>query len=66
MKLSKNTNLLLRLVLIPATLLLTTVLLIKAPAFLNKIAFTKEKPAPPVKSFGILMPGGYTVHGIDA
>jgi lysozyme len=65
MKLSKNTNLLFRLVLIPATLLLITILLIKAPAFLNKIAFTKENPAPPVKSFGILMPGGYAVHGID-
>jgi len=65
MKVSKNTNLLLRLVLIPATLLLITILLIKAPAFLNKIAFTKEKPAPPVKSFGIIMPGGYAVHGID-
>ncbi len=65
MKLSKNTNLLFRLVLIPATLLLITILLIKTPAFLNKIAFTKENPAPPVKSFGILMPGGYAVHGID-
>jgi lysozyme len=65
MKLSKNTNLLLRLVLIPASLLVITVLLIKAPSYFKEIFFTKEKPAPPVKSFGIIMPGGYSVHGID-
>lgn len=65
MKLSKNTNLLLRLVLIPASLLLITVLIIKAPSLFKTTFFAKEKPAPPVKSFGIIMPGGYAVHGID-
>ncbi len=65
MKLSKNTNLLLRLVLIPASLLFITVLIIKAPSLFKEIFFIKEKPSPPVKSFGIIMPGGYAVHGID-
>jgi len=65
MKISKNSNLFLRLVFIPAILLLITILLIKAPSFFKEILSGKEKPAPPVKSFGIIMPGGYAVHGID-
>lgn len=65
MTLSKNYSLLLRLALIPAGLLIITILLIKAPSYLRESFPDKTKAAPKVESFGIIMPGGYSIHGID-
>jgi lysozyme len=65
MKSSKNLNLLFRIILIPAGLLLIMVMIIKAPDWLSEIVRKEQVPAPPVRSFGIIMPVGYTVHGID-
>ena len=65
MKVSKDFKLLFRLVIIPASLLLVTFLIIKAPSYFKEILSAKQKTAPPVKSYGIIMPVGYAVHGID-
>ncbi len=65
MKITKNINLLLRLILIPCCLLFITYLIIKASVWLSGIADNGNTPAPPVTSFGIAMPAGYTVFGID-
>ena len=32
---------------------------------MNRFLLKNEIPAPPVRSYGIIMPEGYTVHGID-
>jgi lysozyme len=65
MKISKNLNVLLRLFIIPGFLLLIMLLIIKAPDWLNSLLNKEKGNAPPVSSFGIIMPEGYTVHGID-
>jgi len=65
MKLSKNGTLLLRILIIPACLILIMVLIIKAPGWISEFLTKQHTAPPPVKSFGILMPKGYSVHGID-
>ncbi len=65
MKQSKNIKLFLRLIIIPGSLLLLTILIIKAPTWLDGNGKTERIPTPPVKSFGIIMPVPYKVHGID-
>ena len=65
MKISKNLNLLLRLFIIPGFLLLIMLLIIKAPSWFNALIHNEHGTAPPVASFGIIIPKGYTVHGID-
>jgi lysozyme len=65
MKSSGNLNLLFRIILIPSVLLLVMLLIVKAPGWIREIISEKRSPAPPVCSFGIIMPVGYTVHGID-
>lgn len=65
MKISKNTTLLLRLVLIPGLILIVLIAIIKIPAWLGSNKSGNLKAPPPVASFGILMPSGYSVHGID-
>ena len=64
MKISKNLNIFLRLFIIPGFLLLILLMIIKAPAWFNTL-INREKTAPVVSSYGIIMPKGYTVHGID-
>lgn len=64
MKISKNLNIFLRLFIIPGFLLLILLMIIKAPAWFNRL-INREEPIPVVSSFGIIMPEGYTVHGID-
>lgn len=64
MKISKNLNIFLRLFIIPGFLLLILLMIIKAPTWFN-ILINRAEPAPIVSSFGIIMPKGYTVHGID-
>ncbi len=65
MKITKNINLLLRLILIPCCLLFITYLIIRASAWLSGTADNGNTPASTVTSFGIAMPAGYTVFGID-
>jgi lysozyme len=65
MKVSKDIKLLVRLVVIPAIVLGITFLVIKAPEMFSEGKPNGKNSAPRVKSFGILMPVGYTVHGID-
>jgi lysozyme len=65
MKVSKELKLFFRLIFIPAMLLLVTISIIKAPAIIKQIIRAEDKVAPPVKSYGIIMPEGYTTHGID-
>lgn len=65
MKISKNLSLLLRLFIIPGTLLLIMLLILKAPAWFNTLFNRDIGTTPPVASFGIIMPKGYSVHGID-
>lgn len=65
MKISKNIKLLLRLLLIPELLLVVMILIIKAPSWFNTLINNGKEAAPPVNSFGIILPKGYTVHGID-
>lgn len=64
MKISKNLNIFLRLFIIPGFLLLILFMIIKAPTWFNTL-INRAEPAPVVSSFGIIMPKGYTVHGID-
>ena len=64
MKLPKNLNIFIRLLIIPGFLLLILLMIIKAPTWFNKL-INREKTTPVVSSFGIIMPKGYTVHGID-
>ncbi len=40
-------------------------LIIKVPGWFDKLANNGKEAAPPVASFGIIMPQGYSVHGID-
>lgn len=65
MKISKNLNIFLRLLIIPGLLLLILLLIIKAPAWFNMIISGDKVATPKVSSYGILMPKGYSVHGID-
>ena len=65
MKKSKIFNLIFRLVVIPAGIILVTLLIIKAPFFFKNIISHEEKVFPKIESFGIIIPKGYTVHGID-
>jgi lysozyme len=65
MKISKNLSVLLRLFIIPGTLLLIMLLILKAPAWFNTLFNRDIGTTPPVASFGIIMPKGYSVHGID-
>lgn len=65
MKVSKNLNILLRLILIPAFLLTVVWLIIKVPELVYNWSGRQDSPSPPVRSYGIIMPKGYTVHGID-
>lgn len=65
MKISKNSQLLFRLIIIPASLLMLLLLIIKTPAWLNTFINKGKGKSLPVSSYGILMPEGYTVHGID-
>jgi len=65
MKISRNTTLLFRLIIIPGLILLILFTIVKAPAWFKSLQNGNLKPTPPVTSFGILMPLGYSVHGID-
>lgn len=65
MKVSKTLKLLFRLILIPAILLMVVFLVIKGPSYVGRLLFDKGKVPPVVKTFGILMPSNYKVHGID-
>lgn len=65
MKISKNASIFLRLFIIPGFLLIILFLIIKAPDWVNTFLNKEQGNAPPVSSFGIVMPKGYTVHGID-
>jgi lysozyme len=65
MKISKNASIFLRLFIIPGFLLIILFLIIKAPDWVNTLLNKEQGNAPPVSSFGIVMPKGYTVHGID-
>jgi len=65
MKISKNLNILLRLFIIPGFLLIILLLILKAPAWFDTLFNRDASTAPAIASFGILMPKGYSVHGID-
>jgi len=65
MKITKNLSVFLRLFIIPGFLLLIMLLIIKAPSWFDTLVNKRNGNAPPVATFGILMPKGYTVHGID-
>jgi lysozyme len=65
MKISKNLSLLLRLILIPGLLLIILLMFIKAPTLFYEFINKDMENAPHVSSFGIIMPKGYSVHGID-
>ena len=61
----KNLRILLRLFIIPGFLLLIMLLILKTPDWFNLLFNRNAGNQPPVSSFGILMPKGYSVHGID-
>ena len=65
MKRSGIIQILLRLLIIPACLFFIMLLVIKTPAWFNRLMSRENSVAPPVASFGIIMPKGYSVHGID-
>jgi len=65
MKIPKNLNILLRLFIIPGMLLIIMLMILKAPGWFNMLFNREAGSAPPVSSFGIIMPKGYSVHGID-
>lgn len=65
MKITKNLSIFLRLFIIPGFLLLIMLLIIKAPTWFNILIKKDTANTPPVSSFGIIMPKGYSVHGID-
>jgi lysozyme len=65
MKIPKNLNVLLRLFIIPGFLLIIMLLIIKAPSWFSTLINKQKGNTPKVSSFGIIMPKGYTVHGID-
>ncbi len=65
MKITKNLSVFLRLFIIPGFLLLVMLLIIKAPAWFDTLFNRNQGNLPPVSSFGIIMPKGYSVHGID-
>jgi lysozyme len=65
MKVSKNINILLRLIFIPGLIFLVLLLIVKSPSLLNSYFGRDKGTSAPVSAFGIIMPKGYTVHGID-
>jgi len=65
MKIPKNLTILLRLFIIPGFLLIILLLILKAPAWFDILFNRSASNAPIVSTFGILMPDGYSVHGID-
>ena len=65
MRASKNLILGLRLAIIPASIIFITYLIIKAPTFFKNNFPYKEIATPKIESFGIVLPKGYTVHGLD-
>lgn len=65
MKNSKNTKLLIRAILIPAILFFVIFTFLKLPSLLKWLEKESSATLPAVKTFGIPMPAGYTVHGID-
>lgn len=65
MKITKNLRILLRLFIIPGFLLIIMLMIIKAPDWFNSLFNRNPGKLPPVSSFGIIMPEGYSVHGID-
>lgn len=65
MKISKNLSLLLRLILIPGLLLLILLFIIKAPPLFYEFINKNKGNTQHISSFGIIMPKGYKVHGID-
>ena len=65
MKISKNLNVLFRLILIPGVILMLLLLFVKGPSWLSSWFNKNQKISAPVSSFGIIIPKGYTVHGID-
>ncbi len=60
-----NFKLLFRLLIIPAGILFFMYLIIRLPSFFSSKSPLKEQIAPKVESFGIIVPKGYSVHGID-
>lgn len=65
MKKSKNVTLFIRLFLITGSVLSITLLLLKITEIRSLFSSKINKPPPVVESFGIVMPKGYSVHGID-
>lgn len=65
MKNQKNIELLFRLIAIPLAIIMILVLIINAPSWLRSFPQRKLSPAPKISSFGIIIPKGYSVHGID-
>jgi len=65
MKVSKNLTLLLRIFIIPGFILIILLLIIKAPAWFGSLINMEKSNTPKISSFGIIMPQGYAVHGID-
>jgi len=65
MKISKNAGIVVRLILIPGILLLVLMAILKTPSWIRSFFEKESGNAPPVTSFGIIMPQGYSVHGID-
>lgn len=60
---SKEFKILLRMILVLASVVLLLIIFVSIYNYFNNS--NTGKPSPPVKSFGILLPSGYTVHGID-
>jgi len=65
MKISKNLSVFLHLFIITGSLLFIMLIIIKAPSWFNAFLNRGNGNAPVVSSFGIMMPKGFTVHGID-
>jgi len=61
----KEVKLFIRLISILSSILIVTVLIIKAPLWFANYFTNENVPPPPVATFGIHMPKGYSVHGID-
>lgn len=65
MKISRNTALLLRNLFIPLAVLALLFIMVKAPQWIREKKNMALNAIPVVTSFNIVMPAGYTVHGID-
>jgi len=63
MKLQKELKILIRMAVLLAAVLVVLISLIRLTGYLW--TSKSEKPSPAVKSFSILIPSGYSVHGID-